>query len=197
MTSCCSPLHIAIGKRIGLGGVRILYEKYPRAIVHLDGGGRLPLHHAAERSTPDVVKFLLDKFKDAACPGRVPGQFVPSAAPCGRPRGRVEASRAPAREGVAAGDLREEPYGSNSLAGGARVRMARPGHPGGPHQRAAQVIQYGGLRTVGSLCRPRNEAYSDPGKVGVREVKIHSHIRDEFTSHVQWKTIACLSTRRE
>lgn len=61
------PLHAAVDNGAGLGAVRILYEKYPRAIVRTDREyGRLPLHYAAKQSTPDVVKFLLDRFMDAA-----------------------------------------------------------------------------------------------------------------------------------
>jgi ankyrin repeat protein len=61
------PLHAAIRNGADLGAVQILYDKYPRAIVRFDKClGRLPLHHAAERAKPDVVKFLLSRYKDAA-----------------------------------------------------------------------------------------------------------------------------------
>lgn len=63
------PLHIAVSHCASVEALQVLYEAYPDAIkCHTKTRGFIPLHIAClhKDACSDIVRFLLDKYKDGA-----------------------------------------------------------------------------------------------------------------------------------
>lgn len=63
------PLHIAVSHHASVGVLQVLYEAYPDAIkCHTKTRGFIPLHIAClhKDACYDIVRFLLEKYKDGA-----------------------------------------------------------------------------------------------------------------------------------
>jgi len=73
------PLHIAVSHNASVEVLQVLYEAYPDAIkCHTKTRGFIPLHMAClhKDTSPGIVHFLLEKYKDGAMVSLTSSDFL-------------------------------------------------------------------------------------------------------------------------